>query len=163
VLTLLIEFTNLKTVFVPLFSWPIWQHTQVLLVGAIPSASSGRALAPGKRTVTAALRVMGLSQTSHFQNYHRGLNRASWSGRKPVGCCWSCWCRPLLPLVPWCGAWTTPWNDSVAHELKLKVPTETRCLPATAISSRPAACAGCTRRCWCAAPGPVRVSGPAVH
>lgn len=46
---------------------------QVLVVGAI--------LAPGKRTVTAALRVMGLSQEEHFQNYHRVLNRAVWSSR----------------------------------------------------------------------------------
>ena len=43
----------------------------MLLVGAI--------LAPGKRTVTAVLRVMGLSDDRHFQNYHRVLNRAVWS------------------------------------------------------------------------------------
>ena len=43
----------------------------ILLVGAI--------LAPGKRTVTAILRIMGLSQERHFQNYHRVLNRAVWS------------------------------------------------------------------------------------
>ena len=46
----------------------------VLLVGAI--------LTPGKRTVTAALRIMGLSQGRHFQNYHRVLNRAVWSSLK---------------------------------------------------------------------------------
>jgi hypothetical protein len=73
-LTLPVEFTRLMMVFAPLFSWRVWQHAQVLLVGAI--------LAPGKRTVTAALRVMGLSQTSHFQNYHRVLNRAAWSSRQ---------------------------------------------------------------------------------
>ena len=39
----------------------------------------GVLLAPGKRTVTAVLRVMGLSQERHFQNYHRVLNRARWS------------------------------------------------------------------------------------
>jgi hypothetical protein len=44
---------------------------QVLLVGAI--------LAPGRRTVTALLRVMGLSDERHFQTYHRVLNRAVWS------------------------------------------------------------------------------------
>ena len=44
---------------------------QDLLVGAI--------LAPGKRTVTSALRVMGLSQERQFQNFHRVLNRATWS------------------------------------------------------------------------------------
>jgi hypothetical protein len=46
----------------------------VLVVGAI--------LAPGKRTVTACLRVMGLSDEVHFQNYHRLLNRAVWSSRR---------------------------------------------------------------------------------
>ena len=67
-LTVPSEFTSLIMVFAPLFSCRVWRHAQVLLVGAI--------LAPGKRTVTAALRVMGLSQLKHFQNYHRVLNRA---------------------------------------------------------------------------------------
>ncbi|MGH8055638.1 MAG: transposase, partial [Candidatus Entotheonellia bacterium] len=38
-------------------------------------------LAPGARTVTAALRVMGLSAERHFTHDHRVLNRATWSGR----------------------------------------------------------------------------------
>jgi hypothetical protein len=42
-----------------------------MIVGAI--------LAPGKRTVTAVLRVMGLSEERQFQRYHRVLNRAKWS------------------------------------------------------------------------------------
>ena len=66
------EFVALMVAFAPLFSKPVFQHVQVLLMGAI--------LAPGKRTVTSALRVMGLSQEKHFQNYHRVLNRALWSG-----------------------------------------------------------------------------------
>jgi hypothetical protein len=45
----------------------------VLLVGAI--------LTPGQRTVSAALRVMGLSGEAQFQNYHRVLNRAVWCSR----------------------------------------------------------------------------------
>ena len=56
-----------------LFSERVWVWAQVLIVGAI--------LAPGKRTVTAVLRIMGLSQDSQFQNYHRVLNRAVWSPR----------------------------------------------------------------------------------
>jgi hypothetical protein len=60
--------------FVPLFSRPVWPYVQTLLAGAI--------LAPGKRTVSAALRVMGLGRTEHFQRYHRVLNRAVWSGRE---------------------------------------------------------------------------------
>jgi DDE superfamily endonuclease len=66
------EFVSLMVAFAPLFSKPVFQHAQVLLMGAI--------LAPGKRTVTSALRVMGLSQERHFQNYHRVLSRSLWSG-----------------------------------------------------------------------------------
>ncbi len=70
-LTLPLELANLIVAFAPLFSKPIFQHAQVLLVGAL--------LSPGKRTVTSALRVMGLSAETHFQNYHRVLSRARWS------------------------------------------------------------------------------------
>jgi hypothetical protein len=55
------------------FSEPVWEWARILLIGAI--------LAPGKRTVTAALRVMGLAQERQFQNFHRVLNRAKWSSR----------------------------------------------------------------------------------
>ena len=66
---------HLLNPFMPLFSRRLWPHVQVLLAGAI--------LTPGKRTVSgAALRVMGLGQTEHFQRYHRVLNRAVWSGRE---------------------------------------------------------------------------------
>jgi len=70
-LTLPFELANLIVAFAPLFSKSVFQHLQVLIGGAI--------LAPGKRTVTAALRVCGLSADEHFQNYHRVLNRAVWS------------------------------------------------------------------------------------
>jgi hypothetical protein len=55
------------------FSERVWEWAKVLLIGAI--------LAPGERTVTAMLRVMGLQQERQFQNYHRVLNRAKWSSR----------------------------------------------------------------------------------
>jgi DDE superfamily endonuclease len=60
--------------FAPLFSQRVWGHAQVLLVGAI--------LAPRARTVTAALRVMGLAMEPRFTTYHRVLNRARWSARQ---------------------------------------------------------------------------------
>ncbi len=60
--------------FAPLFSKRVWQHAQVLLAGAI--------LAPGRRTVSSALRAMGLDQEKRFHRYHRVLNRASWSSRE---------------------------------------------------------------------------------
>jgi DDE superfamily endonuclease len=40
---------------------------------------TGAVLAPGKRTVTAMLQMMGRSAASDFQTYHRVLNRAVWS------------------------------------------------------------------------------------
>ena len=71
-LTLPKEYHTLILTFAPIFSKRIWHQVQVLIVGAI--------LAPGKRTVTSVLRVMGLSADKQFQNYHRVLNRAVWSG-----------------------------------------------------------------------------------
>jgi hypothetical protein len=70
-LTLPNEYTTILTSFARLFSQRIWEKAQILLIGAI--------LTPGQRTVTAALRIMGLSGEKHFQNYHRVLNRAQWS------------------------------------------------------------------------------------
>src|SRR5260370_8103544 len=69
------EFASIILAFAPLFFNGVWRCAQVLLLGAI--------LAPGKRTVTSALRVMGLSNEPQFQIYHRVLNRAVWSSRHP--------------------------------------------------------------------------------
>ena len=57
--------------FAPAFSRRVWEHAKLLVVGAL--------LAPGQRTVASALRVVGLSQDGHFQNYHRVLNRDRWA------------------------------------------------------------------------------------
>ncbi len=61
-------------VFRSCFTAPVWQHVQVLVAGAI--------LAPGKRTVTQALRVMGLAEQPGFGRYHEVLNRARWNARE---------------------------------------------------------------------------------
>ena len=42
----------------------------------------GTILAPGQRTVAAALRVMGRSDQSDYARYHEALNRAVWSPRE---------------------------------------------------------------------------------
>jgi hypothetical protein len=70
-LTLPTEFLSVIAVFAPVFSKPVWQHVKVLLTGAV--------LAPGRRTVTAVLAIMGLRAERHFQTSHRVLNRAVWS------------------------------------------------------------------------------------
>ena len=60
--------------FATLFRNPTWLKAQILLAGAI--------LAPGQRTVAAALRVMGLSDDRNYARYHQVLNRAVWPPRQ---------------------------------------------------------------------------------
>lgn len=69
--TLSPEFISLMIVFRPLFSKSVFDHLQVLLIGAI--------LTPGARTVANCLRLTGLESDHHYQNYHRVLNRSRWS------------------------------------------------------------------------------------
>ncbi len=58
--------------FAPLFYRRTWERVVVLLEGAI--------LAPGERTMSSVLRVLGLDQDRSYQAYHRVLNRVEWSG-----------------------------------------------------------------------------------
>lgn len=53
------------------FSQPTWSKVQLLIVGTI--------LARGRRTVTAALRQVGLNDETNFSLYHHVLNRARWN------------------------------------------------------------------------------------
>jgi hypothetical protein len=59
--------------FETLFTRPTWQNLLVLLAGTI--------LAPGRRTVTAALSILDLREVTGFTNYHRVLNRNRWPTR----------------------------------------------------------------------------------
>jgi hypothetical protein len=59
--------------FAPFFTRPTWHNLLVLIAGAL--------LAPGRRTVTAALSVMGLRESPTFSNFHRVLNRNRWPPR----------------------------------------------------------------------------------
>ena len=68
------EIVRVLRVFEDVFSERVWDWVQVLVVGAM--------LTPGQRTVTAVLRVLGLSEERQYQNYHRVLNRACWSSRE---------------------------------------------------------------------------------
>jgi hypothetical protein len=63
--------------FADLFTRPTWSHVPLLLAGAI--------LAPGRRTVTAALRILGRGRDPDFCTFHRILNRAAWSSRAAAG------------------------------------------------------------------------------
>lgn len=66
------ELLQIVLAFAPLFSKPVFARVKVLLTGAV--------LAVNRRTVSEILRVVGFGQDTHFQNYHRVLNRARWSG-----------------------------------------------------------------------------------
>lgn len=65
------EFEALVLSFAPLFTSPTFSNARQLLIGAL--------LSPGRRTVTAALRISGLETLHTFQNYHRVLSRARWN------------------------------------------------------------------------------------
>jgi DDE superfamily endonuclease len=127
-------FAAIILTFAPVFvQQRTWRHAEGLLIGAI--------LAPGQRTVTSLLRITGLNRRRCFVNYHRVLNRAVWSSRAAS--------RVLLGLlitafVP-TGVVVLGLDDTSAAAASASRPrasTATPCAPATAISSRPAACAG---------------------
>ena len=59
--------------FRPHVTGPTWQNLLVLVMGAL--------LAPGKRTVSACLRMTGRADATNFTVYHQVLNRGRWKGR----------------------------------------------------------------------------------
>src|ERR1700751_1283035 len=63
--------------FADLFTRPTWSHVLVLIAGVI--------LAPSRRTVTSALRILGRERDPDFCPFHRILNRAAWSSRVVAG------------------------------------------------------------------------------
>ena len=62
---------DLLQTFAVAFTRPTFAHARLLVFGTI--------LAPGRRTIAAALRAVGLRDERHFTTYHRVLNRAQWS------------------------------------------------------------------------------------
>src|SRR5215212_9235016 len=78
--------------FAPLFSERVFQHVQVLLAGAI--------LAPGKRTVSSALRAMGLDRQRNFHRYHRVLSHARWSSTEASRVLFGLLVEALVPDGP---------------------------------------------------------------
>ncbi len=109
--------------FAPLFLQRSWRHAEVLLAGTI--------LAPGKRTVTSLLRIMGLARERRFVNYHRVR---CW------GCCSTSSCRPDPSC--WasnqgvCRTLTTQSSADGAGALQPKVSTAIRCAPAMGTSHK---------------------------
>jgi len=75
--------------FADLFTRPTWSNVLVLLAGAI--------LAPGRRTVSALLRILGRECDPDFCTFHRILNRSAWS---PRGVARQLLCLLVKVLVP---------------------------------------------------------------
>lgn len=130
------EMIRVLAPFAPLFSESVWQHTQVLLAGAI--------LAPGRRTVSSALRAMGLDQEKRFHRYHRVLSRVRWSSREAS--------RVLLWLLVEAFAPEGPLVLGLDETLERRwgkkivakgIYRDIRCASATSTSSKPAAPDGC--------------------
>ena len=77
---------------IEVFSPRTRDHVLTLVAGAL--------LTPGRRTVTAALRVMGLGQTPRFTSYHRVLNRNTWSSRDLARRLLALLVRTMVPAGP---------------------------------------------------------------
>jgi len=67
------RFVSILAGFADLFTRPTWPNVLMLLAGVI--------LTPGRRTVTAALRILGRERDPCFCTFHRILSRAAWSSR----------------------------------------------------------------------------------
>ncbi|MFL9828660.1 hypothetical protein [Rhodoplanes sp. SY1] len=84
------RFVSRLRCFADLFTRPTWSTALVLLAGLV--------LAPGRRTVASALRILGRDCDPDFCTFHRVLNRAAWHPGQRRAACSACWsrfsCRP---------------------------------------------------------------------
>jgi hypothetical protein len=125
-----------------LFTRPTWQNVLLLVAGAI--------LAPGKRTVTAALRILGRERETDFPIYHGVLNKAVWSSRAVAG-----WLLRLL-VGTFLSADATVVigiDDTIERRWGVRsapaASTAIRSAPRRDTSSKQVACAGYPLNCWC--------------
>ena len=145
------EIIQLLSVFSIVFTAPTFAKVMILIFGTI--------LAPGRRTVTAALRMMGLGDNQHYSKYHRVLNRDRWSSWLVSKILLSLIISIFIPAGHPC-SWRSMkrWNGGEASRSSTKVGFETRfCQPRSMWSNR-WAFVGFVWRYWYACPG-VNVRG----
>lgn len=122
------------------FTAPSWQHVLVLTMGCI--------LAPGKRTVTACLRMTGRTSEPGFAKYHHVLNRARWNPRALARLLLKLIVARLVPEGPI----VIGLDDTIERRWGRRITARgiyvTLSAPAMAISSKPAACGGSALWCW---------------
>lgn len=70
-ITLPREFRKQISAFAPLFSKKVFEHVEILFLGCL--------LTIGRRTISSALRSVGLTEGKRFHKFHRVLSRATWS------------------------------------------------------------------------------------
>ena len=123
------------TAFRDCFTAPVWKHVLVLVAGAV--------LAPGKRTVSEALRVMGLAARPGFARYHEVLSRARWDARAVARRLLAQVLDVFLPAGEVVIGIDDPIERRWGARSRRAASTGIRCAHRTATSSRPAACGGC--------------------
>lgn len=98
----------------------------------------GAILAPGKRTGSADLRVMG----AYYQRYHRVLNRAVWSSRQASFILLLHLMAVFVPTGPLILGLDDTIERRWGNTLRREESTVTRCVPVTVTSSKPVDCDG---------------------
>ena len=124
--------------FVRCFTGATWDHVLVLVAGAL--------LSPGRRTVSAALRVMDLDQSASFAVYHRVLSTARWSARRVAH-------RLLVVAFVREGPVVIGLDDTIERRWGTKIKAR-GIAPVTATLSKRVVCAGCASCCSRPFPGP---------
>ncbi|MFN8542160.1 MAG: transposase [Thermomicrobiales bacterium] len=117
---------HLLTPFAPLFARRVWTRALVLVAGAL--------LTPGRRTVCAALRAMGLGQTRRWTAYHRVLNRAKWSSLAVSRVLLGLLVAAFAPPGRWSSASTRRSSAAGGPRSRPGASIATRCAPARTTS-----------------------------
>jgi DDE superfamily endonuclease len=106
---------------------------------------AGAILAPGRRTVSSALRAMGLDQEKRFHRYHRVLSRASWSSREASRILLGLLVEAFVPegdplVVGIDEILERRWGKKISYT---RASTVIRCVLPMKTSLRPVDCGGC--------------------
>ena len=116
------------------FTAPSWEYVLVLVMGAV--------LAPGKRTVSACLRMTGRAGAKNFSSYRQLLNRARWNPHVMARHLPGMVVNRLVPdgpvVIGMDDTIERRWDAGSRRAASAAIPSA----PAMAISSRPAGCAG---------------------
>lgn len=139
------SFAEILVPFAPHSSSRVWRHALVLVAGVL--------LTPARRTVTAALQVLGLGELRQYQCYHRALSHARWSGLAVSRALARLLVAPFAPTGPLVFGIDETLERRRGQRIAAQG-TYRGSARAGRISSRPAACAGSARYCSSRSRGP---------